>query len=356
MTQGAYKTTTITGIIPAWNEIFSAANVDEGSWSRTANSNGIVVAGPSVPLDQVDALLDAIVLLHPSRFIVVYERPGDASMVAEVSARCQGVSATEHVCAEIVRLGVSLRDVPALPSVIRSLLLTGMSTDLYLVGGDVSAMLREIGVGLSDSIFIDSAEHQSLLGAVKNVSESGVSVVDLQWLRMSPWREALKELFTRPAFVPFLGALRSIRVETSKNSWSSGALYVGWLAKMLRLDVRSFGAQGYEAITSPAAGSKSVRIEVLDRAPPGGRGISRLALEGEGWTVQVSRGTPGLLECEVKVGKDTVFKGTRPCEDEDAHAVLRRYFAIGESVRNYHVSLQVAAELERLQRSFAIRA
>ena len=62
---------------------------------------------------------------------------------------------------------------------------------------------------------------------------SSFHVVDLAWLRSTPWRERIAMSFDPPALRPELGRITGVAVRHHPESEVAALLLVGWLASRL---------------------------------------------------------------------------------------------------------------------------
>jgi hypothetical protein len=125
-------------------------------------------------------------------------------------------------------------------------------------------------------------------------------VVDLAWLRTTPWRERLASSFDPPDRRGRLGALDSVAIRHRDGSAASAMLLAGWLASRLgrmpavELTVVDQDAPGLAGVTVAADGEYSLS---LDRGTGGLRARERLDGGPErSWQVLgASRGEGGIL-------------------------------------------------------------
>src|SRR2546428_594804 len=107
---------------------------------------------------------------------------------------------------------------------------------------------------LADRLIFDSADFarpDQVLPAIARVSEQArgrFGITDLNWTRLTPWREIVSTFFDVPAYRPFLDVITGVRVGFAVDMDgrdihpSQALLFVGWLASRL----------GWRATQSPA--------------------------------------------------------------------------------------------------------
>ena len=91
----------------------------------------------------------------------------------------------------------------------------------------VDAVRRLVSV-----VLIDSAQQLNAVEAIKRAEDvaQDAYVVDLAWLRSTPWRERIAATFDPPAWRPSLREISGISVTTREDSIVAGVLLLGWLS------------------------------------------------------------------------------------------------------------------------------
>jgi glucose-6-phosphate dehydrogenase assembly protein OpcA len=88
---------------------------------------------------------------------------------------------------------------------------------------------------LAQVVLIDSVNEPDAAAALKRAKElSGEAyVVDLAWLRSTPWRERVAATFDPPRFRDELMRIDSVTIRHHPESRVAGVLFFGWLASRL---------------------------------------------------------------------------------------------------------------------------
>jgi hypothetical protein len=147
-------------------------------------------------------------------------------------------------------------------------------------------------------------------------------VVDLAWLRSTPWRERTAATFDRPARRRELDAIASVAVRHHPDSTVAAMLFIGWLASRLQWQVEPLLAHDGALMGRARARRQDVALRLqaapelrvrgleglslqtsserqlsLDRGPGGLRAaIRERGGEERSWTVLgASRGEQGIL-------------------------------------------------------------
>jgi len=350
--QYAYTPTSPSGITKALGDVFASLATEQQRYNRAANTNLIVAVSSATHLSAVEDIIDAFSLVHPSRFFVVYVDDSLESIATAISARCHGLSRSEHACSEVVRIGCPRAMLWLVPSVVRGNLMVGTATELYIADGGVSRELLDRLAPLADLVVYDSrdlVEQSEMVGAIARTS---TNLLDLDWIELGPWREEIKAAFAKSAVNEHLAELREVVVTSGGTGRGkvpfSAFLLGGWIVHRLGL-THVMGRHGDVRAVYPAGGGRTVSLR-FERASSGEEGIDtvifRFGLPGgrEG-VVRLSRGKG--LDTIVECGRS--MRWSRPLERETREGLIRRYFLIGESTANYSASLRGALHLQQVE-------
>ena len=134
---------------------------------------------------------------------------------------------------EGVEVDMGLDQLPNLDTIVDPILVADLPTLLWSPHGHdeaIDALLSRLDVILVDS---DEREQGRGLDRAAELLRS-VYVVDLAWLRTTPWRERLAATFDVPERRSALTSLDEVTVRHNPNSTASAALLIGWLGARLR--------------------------------------------------------------------------------------------------------------------------
>jgi glucose-6-phosphate dehydrogenase assembly protein OpcA len=124
-------------------------------------------------------------------------------------------------------------------------------------------------VRLADRLIVDSADFaraDRTLPQVAHLARLRVGITDLNWARLTPWRELVAQFFDVPAWRPFLGGITGIRTGFAVDMDgrdihpSQALLLLGWLASRL-------GWRRVDGLAPAEAGGSLFRMERADGAP-----------------------------------------------------------------------------------------
>ena len=220
-----------------------------------------------------------------------------------------------------MELLIGEKHVAKLDTIVDPLVVSDLATMVWSPHGHgdaIDALRRLAQIVLIDSL--DAPGVEAALARADDLSED-TYVVDLAWLRSTPWRERVAAAFDSPRRRPDLAKISGVTVRHREDSLAAAALFCGWLASRLGWEPGAL-SQGrgrwngfahtrkqdikltLQPVDMNAPGLAGVTIEMssgaavsLDRAPGGLRAMRR---ERDGteraWMVMgASRGEGGIL-------------------------------------------------------------
>jgi glucose-6-phosphate dehydrogenase assembly protein OpcA len=191
-----------------------------------------------VPERWVDAATETLAGLaerHPSRTILLFPRPDDPrdALEGEVDFRCYVRGGQQReVCSEVISVRLCGRRAAAPASVVMPLLVSDLPVFLRWRGAlPFGTPELEQLVGVADRLVVDSREWPEAradLTALPTLFDR-ISVSDISWARLEPWRAAVADLW------PGVAEASRLRVAGPEPE---ALLLQGWLAARLGRVVR----------------------------------------------------------------------------------------------------------------------
>jgi glucose-6-phosphate dehydrogenase assembly protein OpcA len=123
--------------------------------------------------------------------------------------------------------------VPKLDAIVDPLLVSDLATMVWAPHGHpdaVDALRRLAQITLIDSL--DEPDVPAALARALDLADD-TYVVDLAWLRSTPWRERVAAAFDSPRRRPELKAISAVTVRHREDSRASALLFCGWLCSRL---------------------------------------------------------------------------------------------------------------------------
>ena len=234
---------------------------------------------------------------HGSRTIVLSINSGRTTLdaTATVTAPAELKDGELGLLRETIVVQCGEKHVENLDSIVDPLVVTDLATCVWSPHGHpeaVDALLNVSQVVLTDS----SDEVDARTAIVRNRFLAKTEyVVDLAWLRSTPWRERLATTFDPPRLRKELPNLCDITIRHAPESEIAGLLLAGWFASRLNWFVSPLKEQD-GALVGTAKAAKhdvSIRLEVDEDLHV--RGLSGFALKTTtGREFSLTRGDGGL--------------------------------------------------------------
>lgn len=199
---------------------------------------------------EVSNLISQVTAQNPCRAVVMIARPEatPARLTAWVSAHCHLPAAGEKlVCCEqvsVLACGDAARD---LDNMVLPLAVPGLPVFLWWRAGRFAPpnyfdqILRISNRVLVDSAGFPDPDHDlsSLAGHAGRFSGK-IAFGDLNWIRLTPWRELIAQCFDSTETRPYLECLTQVRIEQERRAGegisrrTESLLLTAWLASRLK--------------------------------------------------------------------------------------------------------------------------
>ncbi|MEF3273794.1 MAG: glucose-6-phosphate dehydrogenase assembly protein OpcA [Chloroflexus sp.] len=229
-----------------WQEYATHPEAGGQAVIRALTCNLIVRVPNDRWAEQVVDISPALMSQHPSRMVIVIDRPGQTTeLQANVQALCTLINAGRtQVCGEQVT--ISARGAPAgqLASLILPLLVPDLPVVLWAPGAQPFAQpLVQRLYRLCDRVIVDSTTFADPvrelveLAAFEQATNGAPAVSDLGWTRLTPWRELTAQFFDARSFLPHLHRIDEIVIEyaaTDHPNPVAALLFAGWLVSCLK--------------------------------------------------------------------------------------------------------------------------
>lgn len=231
---------------------------------------------------------------HASRTVLCAVEPGRTELDAIATISYEDPRDGLSVMRETVEIDVGPEHLDALRTIVDPVLVSEIPTVCWSPHGHdevVRSLLELIDVILLDS---DDVEDPREAFTRAELVRERAYVIDLAWLRTTPWRERLAASFdVRPEA---LGSMSSVEIRHRDGSAASALLLAGWLASRLDWErgrlVRGAGAT--EMKGDQHAGKRAVSV-ALCRSTQEAPGLAGVTVASErGGALSLQRGLGGL--------------------------------------------------------------
>jgi glucose-6-phosphate dehydrogenase assembly protein OpcA len=270
--------------------------------TRAASLTLLVYVESSQAGREVSKLVSTLAQQNPCRAIILIaqETAKPAGLRAWISAHCNlSPSGGKQLGFEQISLAAHGEAVRDLGNVALPLTLAGLPVYLWWRSGrfDPPDYFDQI-LRLTHRVLVDSARfadsESDLIALAQHVERmaSHVSFLDLNWARITPWRELIAQCFDRVEVRGCMERLRRVRIEFESESPRRAAqgaqalLIAGWLAGRLKWRTDGRRAKTQNGTTSFFLGSAHGDIEIQRVARTfegGGTGVCfSITLEADG--------------------------------------------------------------------------
>jgi glucose-6-phosphate dehydrogenase assembly protein OpcA len=256
------------------------AGASESGVTRVCVLNLIVYASHGEDHARIDEVLNEVTAHTPSRAIVlIADRVStEAKLEAQVSALCQEESrgGARRVCGEQVTIEASGSQIETAASAIEPLVVPDVPVFLWWkdIPHEEDKLFNRL-VELSDRVVIDSLvfdePHEDLrrLAQLINKQRQYLLVSDVNWGRLTSWRNLIAGFWDVADYRPHLDAIDHVLIEfdppdaTPDEIAAQALLIIGWMASRLKWQpTGEFRREGRSAHWVLAAGERKLNVEL----------------------------------------------------------------------------------------------
>lgn len=290
--------------------------------------------------------LERVGRYHASRIILCAVEEGreamDAVAVMSFDEPSPGQVGVMH---EQVEIDLGPKHLASLDTIVDPIVVLDLPTMIWCPHGHEEALQSLLG--MADVILLDSDDLADPSAALAKASEllHSAYVVDLAWLRTTPWRERLAASFDMPEQLAMLSELDSLTIRHQPSSGASATLLASWLASRLLWEVEPLRSDNGSPPHSTARGPNGpveIELDPLDQEAPGLAGVT--AACGSRYSLSLDRARGGLRARERIGGEEREWQVLGASRGEGG--------ILGEGVRQallrdptYGPALGVAREL-----------
>jgi glucose-6-phosphate dehydrogenase assembly protein OpcA len=186
------------------------------------------------------------------------------------------------------------RHLEHLDTIVDPLVVTDLATVVWSPHGywDALESLRR----LAQVVLLDSVDDPDIDAALHRACSfsDGLYVVDLAWLRSTPWRERVAAAFDPPARRHDLSIISEVNIRYHPDSLVAGLLLLGWLATRLGWETTRLMTRGDAFSGKLKARRQDVQV-TLEPQPIGVRGLAGVTIQkANGESLSLDRGEGGL--------------------------------------------------------------
>jgi glucose-6-phosphate dehydrogenase assembly protein OpcA len=246
---------------------------------------------------EISNRLEKVGRYHPSRTILCAVEAGRDEIDAWVTITSEGEPRQGEIVVshERVVLDIGPRHLEALDTIVDPLVVTDLATLVWSPHGHpdaVDALRRLAQVVLVDSV--GEPDTSAAVARARELSEDAY-VVDLAWLRSTPWRERVAATFDPPAWRGELRRISSVTAHHRPDSRVAGVLFFGWLASRLGWEPGSLVSKNGSMAGRARGGREEVELRLEPDEGQNAPGLAGITVEtASGMSVSLDRGPGGL--------------------------------------------------------------
>jgi glucose-6-phosphate dehydrogenase assembly protein OpcA len=293
------RDTTPSAVEEALRELLKQ-RYEAGEACAPARVLNLVVIADREWIGEIQNRLEGVGRYHASRTILcaVDEGRTEIDALAAVSVDADEIAAGRlAVAREEVVVDVGPTHLGHLDRIVDPLLVSDLATLVWSPHGHDDAV--EALLGLAQIVLIDSVNDFEVSDAIAHAValKERAYVVDLAWLRSTPWRERVAATFDPPQWRPELARIGAVTVRYRPGSTVAAVLLLGWLARRLGWRPGALGAPGGDGRTLGVAGTDDGEVRLAlepDETMPI-PGLAGVTIETRsGLAVSLDRGPGGL--------------------------------------------------------------
>src|SRR3954470_6193508 len=228
------RDTTPGAIEAALRHMFLERHKEERAYVPARVMNMVVVVDAEFR-GEIENRLQRVGRYHPSRLVLCAVESGRRKLDAWATIGTEDAPQSGEISVgrERVELLIGERHLPKLDAIVDPLVVSDLATMVWSPHGHdagIDALRR-----LAQIVLIDSQDEPDVEASLKRADDltNDTYVVDLSWLRSTPWRERIAASFDSPRRRPDLARISAVTVRHREDSLASGLLFCGWLASRL---------------------------------------------------------------------------------------------------------------------------
>jgi glucose-6-phosphate dehydrogenase assembly protein OpcA len=246
--------------------------------------------------------LERVGRYHASRTVLCAVEDSRATLDARATLHHEQPRSGVGLIRERVEIDLGRRHLSHLDTIIDPVLVSELPTVLWSPHGhdEAAIALR----GMADVVLVDSDDVPDPSEALERAERhlDSAYVVDLAWLRTTPWRERLAASFDSYERRRALREAVGLVIEHRLESRASALLVAGWLASRLGWEPAPLTAEasGQTVGTATRPGQDiRVQLDPADQATPGLRGVSIACGGAMPLAISLQRASGGLCANEI---------------------------------------------------------
>jgi glucose-6-phosphate dehydrogenase assembly protein OpcA len=241
--------------------------------------------------------LEQVGRYHPSRTIFCTVESGRSTIDVWASMTIEGDPRPGEIrlARERVVLDIGPGHLRALDTIVKPLVVSDIATVVWSPHGHPEAV--DALLDLAQVVLLDSVMEPDPAAAVARAEQFAgqAYVVDLAWLRSTPWRERVAASFDPSRWRDELRRITAVTVRHRPDSGIVGLLFLGWLAARLEWQPGSLTSANGSLLGSAHGRRQDVTLRLEPDPGMSAPGLSGVTVEtASGMAVSLDRGPGGL--------------------------------------------------------------
>jgi glucose-6-phosphate dehydrogenase assembly protein OpcA len=294
------RDTTPSAIEEALRDLLKERHQEGEAYAPARVLNLIVVADREWR-GEIKNRLERVGRYHASRTILCAVEPERTEIDAWATMTANEEDLASDVIAvarEEIVLDVGPGHLEHLDRIVDPLVVSDLATVVWSPHGHPEAV--DALLGLAQTVLIDTNRDPDPVASIARAARlrERARVVDLGWLRSTPWRERVAATFDPPRWREELGRISAVTVRDQPDSAAAGLLFVGWLGSRLGWGAAPLEPRdgGFAGALSAAHGEVAVTLDADATMPvPGLAGVT--IASATGFSISLDRGPGGLTAC-----------------------------------------------------------
>lgn len=256
----------------------------------------LVVIVDSEGKEEIASRLQRVGRYHASRTVLCAVEEDRTTIDAHaVMALDEPEAAGIGLMREEIEIDVGPEHLAHLETIVDPVIVTDLQTMVWSPNGHDEAVTAL--ASLTDVLLYDSDDSSDTRDAFRRARAPlpRTYVVDLAWLRTTPWRERLAASFDPRERRGSLDEITCVAIRHREGAAASALLLAGWLSSRLHWDSRSLSQSNGATLEGEARADErrvEIRIEPVEQDVPGLAGVT-IECE-EGFSLSLDRGPGGL--------------------------------------------------------------
>ena len=337
---------------------------------RACSCNLVVIAEGRAEAAALLEVLAGVAEHHPSRSIIAFGEPSgepprdapSAPMKAWISAQCSlPYPGRPQVCSEVITLAARENAMADLPNTVSSLLVPDLPVFVYWRSfKDRQQSMVENMVKFAHLLIVDShaskddPHSRERLLQLLNRRPGGIAVRDLNWARLTAWRDLISQFFDHPSLRLLAYQISEVEInrdiEYPGNVPTRTLLLTGWLATQLNWRRVTAERRGGEWISRWLSPSGEVLVRFSGQQAQSGqpRGISSIELHTRnGGVLKAARSRGSDCITATASAEGITLSHVAPQDTPEEAILLTRELSLPGEDSSFQVALAEAIALEK---------